>query len=65
MNRRSLLTISAATALGLALLAALAGVFIAVLDGNANTSPDVPLTVVTTTLGTLVGLFVKSPTTGG
>jgi hypothetical protein len=46
-----------------ALLLSVAGVLIAVLDGKDVTSPDVLITMFTTTSAGLLGLFVKSPTT--
>lgn len=46
-----------------ALLLSVAGVLVAVLDGKDVTSPDVLITMFTTTSAGLLGLFVKSPTT--
>jgi flagellar basal body-associated protein FliL len=48
----------------LALLGALGGVFWAVTDGKSTTSPDVALTVFSSVLTGLIGLFVTSPTGG-
>ena len=45
-----------------ALLISVFGVLIAVLDGKDTTSPDVLITMFTTTSAGLLGLFVKSPT---
>lgn len=45
-----------------ALLLSGVGVLLAVLDGEELTSPDVLITMFTTTSAGLLGLFVKSPT---
>lgn len=45
-----------------ALLLSGVGVLLAVLDGKETTSPDVLITMFTTTSAGLLGLFVKSPT---
>lgn len=44
-----------------ALLLSGVGVLIAVLDGEDSTSPDVLITMFTTSSAGLLGLFVKSP----
>lgn len=49
------------TGLVLVLIGALVGVLIAVLDGSADTSPDVVVTLFTSVLTGLIGLFVRSP----
>ena len=47
------------------LLVSLVGLLYLVGDGNAATSPDQALTVFTTALSGLLGLFVKSPLQNG
>jgi cation transporter-like permease len=49
----------------LAVLGSLVGVVWVVVDGKEATDPDVIVTIFTTTLAGLLGLFVKSPTSGG
>jgi hypothetical protein len=49
----------------LALLAALAGIIFVVVDGSESTSPDVIVTVFTSVLTGLIGLFVRSPSQSG
>jgi cation transporter-like permease len=46
----------------LAVLGSLAGVIVVVADGKSTTDPNVIVTIFTTTLAGLIGLFVKSPT---
>jgi hypothetical protein len=48
-------------ALSVVLVIALAGIIWTVVDGNQNTSPDVIVTVFSSALTGLLGLFVKSP----
>jgi hypothetical protein len=48
-------------ALSAVLVIALAGIIWTVVDGNGNTSPDVIVTVFSSALTGLLGLFVKSP----
>jgi hypothetical protein len=49
------------TALAVVLVIALAGIIWTVVDGDGNTSPDVIVTVFSSALTGLLGLFVKSP----
>jgi hypothetical protein len=49
------------TGLVIVLVLSLIGIMWAVLDGNANTSPDVIVTIFTAALTGLIGLFVRSP----
>ena len=48
-------------ALSAVLVIALAGIIWTVVDANSNTSPDVIVTVFSSALTGLLGLFVKSP----
>jgi hypothetical protein len=48
-------------ALSVVLVIALAGIIWTVVDGKENTSPDVIVTVFSSALTGLLGLFVKSP----
>jgi hypothetical protein len=50
-----------ATALAAVLVLALGGIIWTVVDGRDNTSPDVLVTVFSSALTGLLGLFVKSP----
>jgi hypothetical protein len=50
-----------ATALSVVLVSALGGIIWTVVDGRDNTSPDVLVTVFSSALTGLLGLFVKSP----
>jgi cation transporter-like permease len=45
-----------------AVLGSLVGVIVVVADGKDTTDPNVIVTIFTTTLAGLIGLFVKSPT---
>jgi hypothetical protein len=49
------------TALSVVLVIALAGIIWTVIDAKENTSPDVIVTVFSSALTGLIGLFVKSP----
>ena len=49
------------TALSVVLVIALAGIIWTVVDGDEATSPDVLVTVFTSALTGLLGLFIKSP----
>lgn len=49
----------------LALLGALAGVIFVVVDGEETTNPDVIVTIFTSVLTGLIGLFVRSPSQSG
>jgi len=51
--------------LTLGMLAALAGILAAVMDGNQMTSADVLVTAFSSILTGLIGLFVKSPVQAG
>jgi hypothetical protein len=44
------------------LVVSLAGIMWTVCDGNTDTSPDVLVTIFSSTLAGLIGLFVNSPT---
>jgi hypothetical protein len=46
----------------LALIGSLGGIVVTVADGKTTTDPNVIVTIFTTTLAGLIGLFVKSPT---
>ncbi|MEV6631095.1 hypothetical protein AB0M54_10105 [Actinoplanes sp. NPDC051470] len=48
-------------ALSVILVIALAGIIWTVVDGNEGTSPDVIVTVFSSALSGMLGLFVKSP----
>jgi hypothetical protein len=49
------------SALSVVLVIALAGIIFTIADRNPDTSPDVIMTVFTSALTGLIGLFVKSP----